>query len=222
MLPGKISPSLMCADILKIKEYLAAFSAGGIEYLHIDIMDGVFVPNFALGTDFCAAIRRISDIPLDIHLMVDRPENKIQWFGVRPGDIVSVHAESTRCLGAALQAVKGLGASAFAAINPGTSVEALAGVVRLLDGVLVMTVQPGFAGQKMAPGSIEKISEVRAWLNMNGREDALLEVDGNVSFENAVKMRAAGADIFVSGSSGVFAKTLPLAAAIEKFRAAIL
>ena len=222
MLPGKISPSLMCADILKIKEYLAAFSAGGIEYLHIDIMDGVFVPNFALGTDFCAAIRRISDIPLDVHLMVDRPENKIRWFGVRPGDIVSVHAESTRRLREALRAVKEHGASAFAAINPGTSVEALAGVVRLLDGVLVMTVQPGFAGQKMAPGSIEKISEVRAWLNMNGREDALLEVDGNVSFENAVKMRAAGADIFVSGSSGVFAKTLPLAAAIEKFRAAIL
>ena len=222
MKPAKISPSMMCADLLRTGEIIEEFNKQGIEYLHIDVMDGCFVPNYALSADYCKSIRRITDIPLDIHLMITDPEEKIGWFSPLPGEIVSVHLESTKDANKAFRLIRSYGALAYAAINPETPPEVLLPYLDIIDGVLVMCVRPGFAGQQMAPGSFEKITAVRRLLDHAGRQDAGVEVDGNVSFENAAKMRRAGADLFVSGTSGVFSKNMELRDSIPKFREAIL
>ena len=218
---GMISPSMMCVDFTAIKETVAAFEKNGIEYLHIDIMDGVFVPNFTLGTDFCRKLKQITSIPLDIHLMIDEPERKLDWFPVGEGDIVSIHTESTKHLQKALAAVKAKGAKAYPALCPATPLQVLDYVTDVLDGVLVMTVNPGFAGQKLIPATLNKITDVRNYLDAHGRQDALIEVDGNVSFENAVKMKNAGADIYVAGTSSVFAKDMTLEEGIARLRACV-
>ena len=221
MLPAKLSPSMMCADIFRLEETLAAFAETGVEYLHIDIMDGSFVPNFTLGTDYCRRLKAKTKIPLDVHLMIDEPERKLGWFPVGPGDIVSVHAESTKHLHKALAAVSETGAQPVAAINPGTPFSVLEPVLDSLAGVLVMTVNPGFAGQKMIPSTLKKITEARRFLDADGYTQIFLEVDGNVSLPNAAAMRAAGADLFVAGTAGLFRPELPLREGVRALRAAI-
>ena len=213
-----LSPSLMCADMLHLADTLAVFEKAGIEYLHIDVMDGHFVPNFTLGTDICRLIKENCRIPLDIHLMVEKPEEKLGWFPFGEGDIVSVHAESTVHLQKALSLIRERGAKPFAALNPATGVNALDYIFNDIDGVVIMAVNPGFAGQKMIPSTLGKIADVRDYLYVRGRRDAHVEVDGNVSFQNAVKMKAAGADIFVAGTSSVFAKEMLLSDGIAKMR----
>lgn len=214
---GKISPSLMCVDFMDIKSTLDTFGKEGIEYLHIDIMDGIFVPNYTLGTDYCKAIRANSDIPLDLHLMVEKPEQKLDFFDIRENDIVSVHAETTAHLQKTLVKIKEKGAKAYVALNPATPICFLENVAQDMDGVLVMTVNPGFAGQKLIPQTVKKISDVRKMLDAEGI-NCEIEVDGNVSFLNAKKMREAGADIFVAGTSSVFAKGLSLSEGIAALR----
>ena len=216
-----LSPSMMCAEIDKLADTLRTFEEAGIEYLHVDVMDGVFVPNLMLGTDYVKQLRKLSSIPLDMHLMITQPEGKIGWFDFQPGEFVSVHYESTHHFRQALEAVKATGAKAMAAINPPTAPYVLEPVVDLLDGVLVMTVNPGFAGQKAVPEAIEKIATVRTLLQKHGKGDLPIEVDGNCSFEMAPKMRAKGADIIVCGSSSVFVKNRPMAEAIADFRRAV-
>lgn len=217
---GKISPSLMCVDFMNIKETLDIFERENIEYLHIDIMDGIFVPNYTLGTDYCKAIRANSKIPLDIHMMVEKPEDKINFFDIRKNDIVSVHAETTAHLQRTLVKIKERGAKAYVALNPATPICFLENIIEDIDGVLVMTVNPGFAGQKLIPQTLEKITAVRRMLDAAGK-NCEIEVDGNVSFENARKIRAAGADIFVAGTSSVFAKGVSLSEGIACLREAI-
>ena len=201
-----LSPSMMCVDFIHLKETLDVFGKCRVPYLHIDIMDGQFVQNIALGTDFCEKLRNATDIPLDIHLMITEPERKLDWFGIRPGEYVSVHWESTAHIQRALARIRELGAKPMIALNPGTPVSVLDYVLDDVDGVLVMTVNPGFAGQKMVPASLNKIADVRRYLDEHGREDADIEVDGNVSFEHSVQMKTAGANIFVGGTSSVFSK----------------
>lgn len=218
---GKISPSLMCVDFMKIRETLKIFEKENIDYLHIDIMDGVFVPNYTLGTDYCRAIRANSKNPLDIHMMVERPEEKIDFFDIREGDIVSVHTETTVHLQRTLTKIREKGAMAYAALNPATPICFLENIMQDIDGVLIMTVNPGFAGHKLIPQTFKKITAVRKMLDREGK-NCKIEVDGNVSFENARKMRAAGADIFVAGTSSVFAKDLSLNGGILKLRESIM
>lgn len=205
MLKPSISPSLMCADIFSLREIIRDFEKNSIEYLHIDVMDGEFVPNFCLGTDYCRRMKAQTDIPLDIHLMVINPLNKIEAFGFGVGDIVSVHYESQAKdeILPCLKKIRAGGAKAFLAINPDKPVEVLSEYFDEIDGVLLMTVFPGFAGQKMVEGSLERITALRKMLDESGHADISIEVDGNVNYEKAPLMRKAGADIFVVGTSSI-------------------
>ena len=202
----KLSPSMMCVDFAKMQETVDTFAREGVEYLHVDIMDGEFVPNFTLGVDFCQKLRMMSKIPLDIHLMITKPENKLEWFTPQPGEYISVHWESTVHMQRTLAKIRSYGAKTMVALNPATPITVIEEVLEDLDAVLLMTVNPGYAGQKIIPASFDKIRRMRTFLDERGYSHVRIEVDGNVSFENAVKMRAAGADIFVAGSSSVFSK----------------
>ena len=209
---------MMCADIFALGETLKTFEKNGVSYLHIDIMDGEFVPNFTLGTDYCRLMKKATFIPLDIHLMINDPEKKLSWFDFGEGDMVSVHFESTKHPYLALQMIRERGAKAFLAINPGTAASVILPMLSVMDGVLVMTVNPGFAGQKLAESTLAKISEVRALAEAAGKTDLLIETDGNVSFENAIRMSRAGADIFVAGTSAVFRKEMSLEEGLKKLQ----
>ena len=201
---NKIAPSMMCADIFKLRETVDTFEKCGIELLHIDVMDGVFVPNLQLGTDYTRQLKNGSRIPVDIHLMIENPERHIASFAFGEGDYVSIHYETTKHAQKVLQAIKDRGAKALLAINPATPVEVAIDVLDDIDGFMLMTVNPGFAGQKMVPHAIDKIARARAFLDANGKKDAEIEVDGNVSIPNAIRMKEAGANIFVAGTSAVF------------------
>lgn len=216
-----IAPSLMCADFLHLGDELKKLEAAGIEYLHIDIMDGDFVPNFTLGTDFVKKLHDATNIPLDIHMMVRHPEAKLDWFELREGDFVSVHAEACTHLSRALQAIRARGARSMLALNPGTPLCAAEEVLDEIDALLIMTVNPGFAGQKLIPSTLDKITRAREMLRRFGKEQILIECDGNVSFENAEKMRKAGADIFVAGTSSIYAKNGSFEDNIRRLREAI-
>ena len=161
-----ISPSLMCCDFFRLQECIATMEREKIEYLHMDVMDGVFVPNFTLGTDFVKQLKKNCSIPVDIHLMVEKPEEKLDWFCFGEGDIVSIHVESTKHLGRAIQKIKDRGAKCFVAINPATDISVLDDVLHSIDGVLVMTVNPGFAGQKLVPYGIYK-TNVTVYFDFN-------------------------------------------------------
>lgn len=204
MLPAALSPSLMCADLFQLREILRTLEVCGVEYLHADVMDGVFVPNYCLGTDFCRRIKAACRIPLDLHLMVTEPEKKLEMFPFAAGDLVSVHLESTARPEEALALIRARGAAPFLAISPDTPVEAVRPYLPRIDGVLLMTVYPGFAGQSMTPDSLRRIAALRALLDGSGCASYRIEVDGNVNYEKAPLMRGAGADLFVSGSSGIF------------------
>jgi len=188
----------------------------GIDYLHIDIMDGSFVPNYTLGTDFVSAVKKITNIPLDIHLMIDEPERKLDWFDFGEGDYVSVHYEATKHVQRALQKIKDKGAKTMLAINPATPLCVIEDVAADLNAVLIMTVNPGFAGQKLVPQTLDKIKRAK-----NLYPDIEIEVDGNVSFENAKLMSQAGADIFVAGSSSLFMKGKTLDETVKMLRESI-
>ena len=201
---NKLSPSMMCCDFFNLAAQIASMEKENIEFLHIDVMDGNFVPNIALGTDFARQLKKGSRIPLDIHLMIEYPERLIDAFPISEGDYVSVHYETTKHLQRVLARIKSKGAKTLLAINPATPVEVAIDVLDDIDGILIMSVNPGFAGQKLVPHAIEKIKRTRAFLDAHGKCDAEIEVDGNVSVENAILMKEAGANIFVLGTSAIF------------------
>ena len=214
----KIAASVMCADLLNLSSALKQLEQLDIEYIHVDIMDGLFVPNFTFGTDFCAMLRKAAKIPLDIHLMVQNPERHISMFAPQEGEYVSVHQESTVHLQRTLALIKSFGAKAAVALNPATPIETIEYVLSDIDMVLLMTVNPGYAGQKLVEQTVGKISDMRKYLDNKGFGHIEIEVDGNCSFENSKRMKNAGANIFVSGSSGIFTKNMPLKDATNEMR----
>jgi len=220
-MPGKISPSMMCVDFRQLEKSVEALEQAGVEYLHFDIMDGHFVPNFTLGPDFIRCVREMTNIPFDFHLMVERPEAHLSVFDIRPGDIVSVHQEAAIHLQRALQHIRDLGARPSVALNPATPLYAIDEVLDDVELVLVMTVNPGFAGQKLVPSTLRKIAALKERLHASGLGHIEIEVDGNVSWDNAVKMRQAGADLFVAGTSSIFRPHEDLRPLIERFRTCI-
>lgn len=204
---GYISPSLMCVDLMNVERDIKVLEEVGVDYLHIDIMDNHFVPNITLSTDFIDNLRVITKIPLDIHLMMEEPELSFGRFkGCTKEDILTIHYESTVHIQRALGMLKEMGVKTGLALNPGTPIGVLEDLLPDLDVILIMTVNPGFAGQKLIPATLDKIRRLRNILNDKGYGNILIEVDGNVSFENAAKMHEAGADIYIAGSSSVFCK----------------
>ena len=216
-----ISPSMMCADLTNLKQQVEELAQAGTAYFHIDVMDGHFVPNLMLNDAFVRTLRQLSSIPMDYHFMVEHPENMLPWFDIQPGDIVSIHMESTPHVNKALQYIRQCGAMPFVAINPSTPVCMLESVWEDIDGILVMTVNPGFAGQKLVESALTKIRQVREAGALHGKGDLLIEVDGNVNYPNATRMRAMGADLFVAGTSSVFRKDCTIAEGMARLNGAI-
>jgi ribulose-phosphate 3-epimerase len=203
---GQISASLMCVDLMNVERSIRVLEKAGIDYLHIDIMDWHFVPNITLSPDFVRALRKVTSLPLDIHLMTMKPEAMVPLLApLSAEDIITVHPESTPHIHRVVDLIRKTGARAGAAINPGTPICVLEDLFPYLDIVLLMTVNPGFAGQSLVESTLDKIRRLRDLLDGSGHSATQVMVDGNVSFDNAVKMRGKGADIFVAGSSSLFA-----------------
>ncbi len=215
---GQLSPSLMCADMLNLQSEISKLDALGVEYVHLDFMDGKFVPNISLDTNIIKSVKSIiKNIKRDIHIMAFEPEQYFDRMAVGNGDIVAVHYEACQNLHKTLNAIKATGADAFVAISPDTPVSVLKDFVGEFDGILVMTVYPGFAGQPIAEGSFEKIADVRKFIDENCA-NVVLEVDGHVSWDLCQKMRKCGADLFVAGSSSVYSKGMELDDAVARMR----
>ena len=204
MQKSEISASLMCSDLVDLKETIRIFEVEGIERLHLDMMDGTFVPNFGLGVDYVRGLRKLTKIPLDLHLMIKDPAYKFSWIGILPTDIVSIHYESTFQVQRALDYLQPFGCKRFLAINPATPVSALEEVLDYIDGINLLMVNPGFAGQKIVPSTLRKAQKVVDSLKREGHEDIIIEVDGNITPENGKILREIGASMFVAGTSAIF------------------
>ena len=204
MQKSESSASLMCSDLVDLKDTIRIFEEEGIERLHIDMMDGTFVPNFGLGVDYVRGLRKLTKIPLDLHLMIKDPEYKFSWIGILPTDIVSIHYESTFQVQRALDYLQPFGCKRFLAINPATPVSALEEVLDYIDGINLLMVNPGFAGQKIVPSTLRKAQKVVDLLKREGHEDIIIEVDGNITPENGKILREIGASMFVAGTSAIF------------------
>jgi len=215
-----ISASLMCADLRRLGDDVAELEAAGVDWLHFDIMDGHFVPNLTFGPDLLRNLRPITPLPFDVHLMIEEPLRYLDRFREAGADLIVVHAEACRHLQRTLAAIRDLGARPGVALNPATPLSALDYVAEDVDLILLMTVNPGYAGQALVEATLPKIAHLAQRLAREGRE-TMLQVDGNVSFENARRMAECGATCFVAGSSSVFAAGLSRAEGVRRLRQAL-
>ncbi|QWV92850.1 ribulose-phosphate 3-epimerase [Geomonas oryzisoli] len=196
----KIAPSILSADFARLGEEIKAIETAGADYVHIDVMDGQFVPNITIGPLIVEAARRATTLPLDVHLMIVDPDRYIPDFAKAGSDIIVVHAEATNHLHRTIQLIKSFGKKAGVSLNPATPLNVLDYVMEELDLILLMTVNPGFGGQSFIEACIPKIQALRATMDRRGVE-AELEVDGGVKTDNIARIAHAGADVFVAGSA---------------------
>ena len=196
----RIAPSILAADFARLGAEVAAISEAGADYIHIDVMDGHFVPNITIGPGVVGALRTHSERPFDVHLMISPVDPFIGDFAQAGADIITLHPEAGPHLHRSLQMIKGLGKKAGVSLNPATPVDVVDHVLGELDLILVMSVNPGFGGQSFIPGALDKLAALRAKIDASGRQIDL-EVDGGINFETAPQAIAAGADVLVAGTA---------------------
>ncbi|MEC5422740.1 ribulose-phosphate 3-epimerase [Virgibacillus sp. C22-A2] len=196
----KIAPSILSADFSKLGQEIKDVEKGGADYIHIDVMDGHFVPNITIGPLIVEAVKPITNLPLDVHLMIENPDNYIPMFAKAGADIITVHQEAAKHLHRTIQLIKDNGAKAGVVLNPATSADAILPILPDVDMVLVMTVNPGFGGQSFIRSMIQKIEQIATWrkeMNLSFE----IEVDGGVNVHTAKECADAGADVLVAGSA---------------------
>lgn len=196
----KIAPSILSADFSRLGEEITAVEKGGADYIHIDVMDGHFVPNITIGPLIVEAIRPITKLPLDVHLMIENPDQYIEAFAKAGADYITVHVEACLHLHRTIQNIKSYGIKAGVVLNPATPVESIQHIIRDIDMVLLMSVNPGFGGQKFIPEVLPKIRKVKAMAEEKGI-DLEIEIDGGVNSETAKLCMEAGANVLVAGSA---------------------
>ena len=215
----KIAPSILSADFSRLGEQIAEAERAGADYIHVDVMDGHFVPQITIGAPVVAAIRRWASLPLDVHLMVSAPEYQIKQFADAGADIITVHIEACPHIHRQLQMIKQLGVRVGVSLNPGTPAEAIGEILHLLDMVMVMTVNPGYGGQAFIEETLGKVARLRA--ELDGRcLPAELEVDGGINAGNAARVAQAGATVLVAGAA-VFTSGETVAQALAGIRAGL-
>lgn len=212
----KIAPSILSADFSRLGQEVKEVEEAGADYIHIDVMDGHFVPNITIGPLIVEAVNKVTNLPLDIHLMIENPERHVEAFIKAGSDIVTVHVEACTHLNSVVAQIKALGARAGVSLNPSTSLSSLDCIIEDLDMVLIMSVNPGFGGQSFIEHSLRKVTEVRSMIDERRLDDIELEVDGGIKIDNIKSVSHAGADVFVAGSA-IFGKP-DYGKTIEKMR----
>ncbi|MEJ2715681.1 MAG: ribulose-phosphate 3-epimerase [Deltaproteobacteria bacterium] len=195
-----VAPSILSADFTRLAEELQAIESAGADWVHVDVMDGHFVPNITIGPMIVEAVKKVNSIPVDVHLMISDPDSYLEAFHDAGADILTVHPEATHHLHRTLTRIRELGMKAGAALNPSTSLEAIEYVMAQLDVAMIMTVNPGFGGQAFIPTMLEKVQALREMVDRSEFR-VLIEVDGGVSPANAPELAGCGADVFVAGSA---------------------
>jgi len=213
-----LAPSILSADLLHLKEQVEVVSENGADFIHVDVMDGHFVPNLTFGPNMVAALKRITTLPLDVHLMIENPDLSIESYARAGADIITVHQEACTHLHRSLQLIRKQGVKAGVSVNPATSLSTLENVMGEIDLMLIMTVNPGFGGQKFIEQGLDKIARARKMIVESGH-DILLEVDGGINTVTAPKAVQNGANVLVAGNA-VFGKT-DIGAAINEIRSQV-